>query len=151
MIRLTDITEHNWMDVARLSVADDQRAFLDSPVGILARGYVYRASNARVFGIADDQTMVGVALVRDLDEEPACYDLQQFMIDSRFQQKGYGYQALLLILAQLRHEGKYTFVEVCVHQSDSPALRMYAKAGFADTGYIDDSCPNCLNLMYYFK
>jgi RimJ/RimL family protein N-acetyltransferase len=151
MIRLTNITEHNWMDVARLSVADDQRAFLDSPVGILARGYVYRASNARVFGIADNETMIGVALVRNLDEEPACYDLQQFMIDRRFQQKGYGYQALLLILAQLRQEGKYTCVEVCVHRADAPALGMYAKAGFADTGYIDDSCPNCLNLMYYFK
>lgn len=151
MIRLTDITEENWMDVARLSVADDQRAFLGSPVDILARGYVYRASNARVFGIADDETMVGVALVRDLDEEPACYDFQQFMIDRRFQQKGYGYQALLLILAQLRQEAKYSCVEVCVHRADSPALHMYAKAGFTDTGYIDDSCPNCLNLMYYFK
>lgn len=151
MIRLTDITEENWMDIARLSVADDQQAFLDNPVGILARGYVYRASNARVFGIADDETIVGVALVRNLDEEPACYDLQQFMIDRRFQQKGYGDQALLLILAQLRQEAKYSCVEVCVHRADSPALRMYAKARFEDTGYIDYSCPNCLNLMYYFK
>ena len=151
MIRLTDITEENWMDVARLSVAEDQRAFLDSPVGILARGYVYRASNARVIGIADDQTMVGVALVRDLDEEPACYDLQQFMIDRQFQHKGYGSKALSLILAMLQQEGKYTCVEVCVHKSDTPALRMYEKAGFQDTDYIDDDCPNCLNLMYYFK
>ena len=151
MIRLTDITEENWQDVARLSVADDQRAFLDNPVGILARGYVYRAHNARVFGIANDETMIGVALVRDLDEEPACYDLQQFMIDHRFQQKGYGYQALLLILALLRQEGKYSCVEVCVNQTDAPALGMYAKAGFKDTRYIDGSCPHCLNLMYFFK
>ena len=151
MIRLTDITEENWMNVARLSVADDQRAFLDSPVGILARGYVYRAHNTKVIGIANDQTMVGVALVRNLDEEPACYDLQKFMIDHRFQQKGYGYQALLLILEMLQREAKYACVEVCVHQADTPALRMYVKAGFEDTGYIDDSCPNCLNLMYYFN
>ncbi len=151
MIRLTDITEENWMDVARLSDTDDQRAFLDSPVGILARGYVYRVHNARVFGIAGDETMVGVALVRDLDEEPACYDLQQFMIDSRFQQKGYGYQALLQILEMLQREARYSCVEVCVHQADAPALRMYANAGFEDTGYINDNCPNCLNLMYYFK
>ncbi|MEN6594502.1 MAG: GNAT family N-acetyltransferase [Clostridiaceae bacterium] len=151
MIRLTDITEDNWQDVARLSVEENQRAFLDSSVGILARGYVYRASNARVIGIADDQTMIGVALVRDLDEEPACYDLQQFMIDRQFQHKGYGCQALSLILAMLQQEGKYACVEVCVHKSDTPALRMYEKAEFQDTGYIDDNCPSCLNLMYYFK
>lgn len=151
MIRLTDIAEENWMDVARLSVAEDQRTFLDSPIGILARGYVYRASNARVIGIADDQTLIGLALVRDLNEEPACYDLQQFMIDRRFQQKGYGSKALSLILAVLRQERNYNCVEVCVHKANAPALWMFKKAGFQDTGYIDDSCPNCLNLMLHFK
>ena len=38
---------------------------------------------------AADGTAVGLALVRDLDGEPACYDLQQFMIDRRFQGRGY--------------------------------------------------------------
>lgn len=85
MIRLTDITEENWLDVARLSVSDEQQAFLDRPIGIIARGYVYRRHNACVIGIVDDNRNIGVALVRDLDEEPACYDLQQFMIDKRFQ------------------------------------------------------------------
>lgn len=151
MIRLTDVTEDNWLDIARLSVNEEQQAFLDRPIGIIARGYVYRDCHARVLGIADDDQMVGVALVRGLDEEPACYDLQQFMIDRRFQNRGYGSQALKLILEMLKAEGKYRCVEVCVNKADGPALRVYEKAGFEDTGYIDDDLPDCLNLMYYFK
>ena len=150
-IQLIDITEENWLDIARLSVSDEQQAFLDRPIGILARGYVYRRCNARVIGIANDDQIVGVALVRDLDEDPACYDLQQFMIDRRFQNRGYGTQALKQIVGQLQAEGKYDCVEVCVNKADAPALRVYEKAGFADTGYIDDGAPDCLNLMYHIK
>ncbi|MBQ1742894.1 MAG: hypothetical protein II045_07380, partial [Oscillospiraceae bacterium] len=75
MIRLVEVNEENWLAVRALTVEDSQKGFLDSALGILARGYVYRACRARVIGIADDDTIVGVALVRDLDEEPACYDL----------------------------------------------------------------------------
>lgn len=150
-IQLIDVTEENWLDIARLSVSDEQQAFLDRPIGIIARGYVYRSCSARVIGITGDGRIIGVALVRDLDEEPACYDLQQFMIDQRFQNKGYGTQALKQIIGQLQAEGKYSCVEVCVNKADTSALRVYEKAGFVDTGYIDNGAPDCLNLMYYFK
>ena len=151
MINLVDVTEANWLDIARLSVSDEQQAFLDKPIGIIARGYVYRSCNARVIGIAENDQIIGVALVRDLDEEPACYDLQQFMIDRRFQNKGYGTEALKQIIERLKKDGKYNCVEVCVSKADVPALKLYEKFGFVDTGYIDDSAPDCLNFMYYFN
>ena len=87
MIALEDINENNWTKVALLSVSLEQQSFLDSPIGIIARGYVYRDCNAHVFAISSDDEIVGVAMVRNLDEEPACYDLQQFLIDQRFQNK----------------------------------------------------------------
>ena len=89
--------------------------------------------------------------MKDLDDEPACYDLQQFMIDARYQGRGFGTAALQMILAELEAERKYDCVEVCVDREDSPALRLYEKAGFKDTGYIDESCPHCLNLTYRFR
>ena len=107
MIRLVDVDEGNWLDVRALSVGDGQKGFLDSAVGIIARGYVYRSCRARVMGIEADGTIVGVALVRDLDEEPVCYDLQQLMIDARHQGRGIGSQALRLIIAELAAEQKY--------------------------------------------
>ena len=151
MVRLVDVDERNWAEIAKLSVREEQKSYLDQPLGILARGYVYRASRARVIGIAVDETIIGVALVKDLDEEPACYDLQQFMIDRRYQGMGYGSEALQLILSALEQERKYDCVEVCVKKEDVPALRVYEKTGFVDTGYVDEEAPDCLNLMFHFS
>ena len=100
-----------------------------------------------MIGIADGDTLVGLALVRDLDEEPACYDLQQFMIDARYQGRGYGTEALRLILKELQAERKYDCAEVCGKQTDAAALHVYETVGFVDTGYIDDDAPDCRNLM----
>lgn len=151
MLKLIDVNDQNWLEVRKLSVSASQGAFLDSAVGILARGYVYRHDRAQVIGIADDDEIIGVALVRDLDEEPACYDLQQFMIDARFQGKGYGTAALRMILTKLETEGKYSCVEVCVKKDDVAAIHVYEKEGFVDTGYVDADAPDCMNLMYYFR
>ncbi len=151
MIRLVEVDESNWLEINALRVSEDQQGFLDRAVGIVARGYAYRNCNARVIGIADEKQLVGMALVKDMDEEPACYDLQQFMIDQRFQNRGYGTEALRLILRRLQQEGKYTCVEVCVKQADTAALRVYGKLGFVDTGYVDDCVPDCLNLVYRFR
>ena len=150
MIRLTDIHEGNFFAARALSLVPEQQRFLDTAEGILARGYLYRHENARVWAIEADGAVVGLALVKDMDEEPACYDLQQFMSDARHQGRGCGGEALRLILERLRAEGKYGCVEVCVKRDDGPALRLYGRAGFADTGYVDPDAPDCLNLMYAF-
>lgn len=151
MLRLVEINDTNFLNYVNLFVREDQKGFLDSPTGILARGYVYRAHRARVLGIEADGEAVGLALVKDLDEAPACYDLQQFMVDARFQGRGLGAEALRLLLSELAAERKYGCVEVCVKRTNAAALRVYEKAGFVDTGYIDEDAPDCLNLMYHFR
>ena len=147
MIRLAEITEENWLNAASLQVADDQKEYLAPALGILARGYVYRDCNARVFVIMDDNSIVGLALVRDFTEEPLGYDLQQFMIDKRYQDRGYGTQALRLILDVLSKEERFSQVEVCVKKADSKAIHMYEKCGFTDSGYIDEDVPDSVNLI----
>jgi diamine N-acetyltransferase len=147
MIRLTEVTEDNWLDVAALSVAEEQRRFVAPATGILARGYVYRDCGARVFVIENDGTIVGTALVREFTDEPLGYDLQQFMIDERFQRKGYGSEALRLILDELRKEGHYDHVELCVKKDDEAAIRLYEKHGFRDSGYVDEDVPDSLNMI----
>ncbi|MBE5775445.1 MAG: GNAT family N-acetyltransferase [Clostridiales bacterium] len=150
MVKLVPVTEGNWYDIARLSLEPNQQKYLDRPIGIIARGYVYRDCNGKVFGIEADGKIAGVLFVRDMDEEPACYDLQQFMIGSEHQKKGYGFQALKLILEMLGKERRYECVEVCVNRENRAALGLFRKAGFTDTGYIDEDLPDCLNLIYRF-
>lgn len=149
MIRLKDITEDNWLEVASLSVKDSQKDFLAPAVGILARGYVYRNCNGRVYAIENDGVIVGASLVREFTEEPLGYDLQQFMIDQRYQGMGYGSQALKLILDELRREGHYDHVEVCVKKDDKTAINLYKKHSFTDSGYVDPDAPDSINMICY--
>jgi diamine N-acetyltransferase len=146
-IRLTEVTEENWMEVASLSVEEGQKRFVAPAQGILARGYVYRGCGGRIYVIEADRIVVGMALVREFTDEPLGYDLQQFMIDRRYQGRGYGTRALELILDELRREGRCDHVEVCVKKDDAVAIRLYRRAGFRDSGYVDEDVPDAVNLI----
>lgn len=147
MIRLVSVTEDNWLDIASLAVQEHQRNFVAPAVGILARGYVYRDCNARVYAFENDGVIVGAALVREFTDEPLGYDLQQFMIGRQYQNRGYGSEALRLILEELRNENHYDHVELCVKKADTEAIRLYEKHGFVDSGYVDESLPDSLNMI----
>ncbi|WP_158281610.1 GNAT family N-acetyltransferase [Sporanaerobacter acetigenes] len=90
-------------------------------------------------------------MVRDINEEPECYELQQFLIDIKYQNKGYGYKVLKLILDYLYVERRYDNVEVCVKKEDVKAIKLYKKVGFIDTGYIDPNVEDAYNLVFCFK
>ena len=150
-MRLISVTEDNWMDVASLSVKEEQKKYVAPAIGILARGYVYRDCNAKIYAFENDGVIVGTALVREFTDEPLGYDLQQFMIDEKYQGKGYGSRALELILDELRKEGRYDHVELCVKKADTEAIRLYGKHGFTDSGYVDEDLPDSLNMICYLS
>lgn len=148
-MRLISVTEDNWMDVAALSVKEEQKGFVAPAIGILARGYVYRDCNVKIYAFEKDGIIVGTALVREFTDEPLGYDLQQFMVDEQYQRKGYGSQALQLILDELRTEKHFDHVELCVKKADTEAIRLYEKHGFVNSGYIDEDLPDSLNMICY--
>ena len=151
MMRLISVNEGNWTDVASLSVKEEQKDYVAPAIGILARGYVYRDCNSKIYAFETDGRIVGTALVREFTEEPLGYDLQQFMVDQKDQRKGYGTQALRLILDELRKENHYDHVELCVKKADEEAIRLYTKQGFTDSGYVDEDLPDSLNMICYLK
>ncbi|MBO4847628.1 MAG: GNAT family N-acetyltransferase [Clostridia bacterium] len=146
-IKLVGITEDNYIEAASLRVREDQRGFLSSAVGIIARGYVYRGCGGRVYAFKHEGKLVGLALVREFTDEPLGYDLQQFMIDERYQGRGFGSAALALVLAELSKEGRYDHAEVCVKKADEAAIRLYVKHGFTDSGYVDEDVPDSINMI----
>lgn len=151
MITLQPITEENYLQAAALTVRPEQRSIVASPLGVLARAYAFRNHRAAAWGIYEDRAMVGLALLEDLEEEPACYHLSELLIDQAEQGKGYGSQALTLLLDLCRREGKFPAVEVCVKRENAAAIHVYQKAGFHDTGYVDPDTPDSLILRYDLK
>lgn len=148
MITLQPIDEHNVMKALALDHKPEQWSFVADPAEILAFAYAHRRQRAVCWGIYEARRMVGLALLCDLPEEPACYHLMELLVDAPEQGRGYGSAALHLILAHCRREGKFPRVEVCVKQRNAAATHVYEKAGFRDTGYIDPDTPDSLILAY---
>lgn len=148
MITLRPIDENNFLHAASLKVHAEQQTFVQSASLILARAYAYRNQHGLCWGIYHDDELVGLAMLHDLDEEPVCYHLCEFMIDRRFQGRGFGQSALKLVLEHCRREAKFPCVEVCVKKENAAAIHVYEKAGFQDSGYIDPETPDCLSMVF---
>ena len=150
MVKLIEITEENYQIVCSLKVADDQKSFVAPPVGILARAYAKRSRNAHALAVVNGETIIGVVMYMELFEEPACYTIEQFLIDKQYQGNGYGKQALLSVINLLAKERKYEAIEICVKMAALRAISLYRSIGFIDTGYIDPEEPDSYCLRYMF-
>ena len=51
-------------------------------------------------------------MYRDWGQPPKCYVLDQFMIDERFQGRGYGKEAVKLLICLMKEQGKFNRVEL---------------------------------------
>lgn len=151
MVSLAEINEENYREVCNLSVCDEQKAYVAPPVSILARVYAKRRRNAQALAILNDETIIGVIMFMELHEEPACYTIEQFLIDYQYQNKGFGKQALRLAIDILANERKFDCIEICVKMKDTQAIKVYNDIGFKDTGYIDPDEPDCFCLRYDFS
>ena len=135
MIRLEKITPDNWR--LGLKVSEEQKGFVADSAVILARAYAYRESRSRAFIICNGDTPIGMALYYDC-EELGIYDLSQFFIDERYQGKGYGFEAMEVILDMMKEDGKYNRVELCYIEGNDAARKLYEKLGFSLTGDCED-------------
>ena len=134
MLKLEKINGHNVWDVLKLKVSERQRSFvadnndsvIEAYVAISANGYAFR------FGTDDDWT----------DAPPVAegnYNLWRLMIDERYQNKGYGREAVKLALEFVRTFpcGPAEYCWLSYEPENSVARRLYGSFGFVETGDTD--------------
>ena len=92
MVVLRRITKENLDEVLNLSVFEHQDLFVSSTAVSLAQAYVYQET-AFPFAIYDDDTVVGFIMLGYYESKKQ-YTLWKFLIDKKYQNKGYGREAL---------------------------------------------------------
>ena len=134
MIELKPITEENFVDAFNLKLAPGQEDFVSHPVRSLAQAYVYR-NQCQPFGIYDADKMVGYVMVI-YDYDIPEYDIWHMMIDKDEQGHGYGSEALDKVIEYIMTKpfGTSNRVALTCNKSNSIALKLYEKKGFAPTG-----------------
>jgi len=135
-IELRELNKSNYRDILNLKVAENQTKFVATNAHSLAQALFHETAWYR--GIYVEDTAVGFVML-DLDRQKPEYYLWRYMIDSRFQRKGYGLQALELIIEFVKTlPNSHEFFLSFVPENGNPKP-FYEKLGFAETGEIEDN------------
>ena len=142
------ITFENFGECRKLSAGEGSEKFVGPNVNSIALAYVALENNACTpmpFGIYIDEVMVGFIMMsyirEDQDEEldENIYDVWRFMIDEKYQDKGYGKEALLKAIDYLKTKpkGPANSCFLSYAPGNDKAEGLYKKVGFVATGIVD--------------
>ena len=150
MIRLEEINGKNVWDILKLRVSDAQKSFVAPNDVSIIEAYIAITHHGQAFpfGIYDNETPVGFCMIGfgaddDWEDAPAIaknnYNLWRFMIDERYQGKGYGKAAMKQIMDYIASEpcGSAEFCWLSYEPENVAAKKLYASFGFRETGEWD--------------
>lgn len=153
MIHLEKINAQNVWDIVALKVSESQENFVAPNETSIIEAYtaIGTGCTAFPFGIFDDKTPVGFLMIGHNeaafdelceDEVPEIlrnnYTVWRLMIDEKYQQKGYGREAVRLALEFIRTFpcGKAEYCVLSYEPENIIAKKLYASFGFEETGEI---------------
>ena len=153
-MRLVDITKENWLDVILLStnetitVKGSGEPYEAKGMPSLCEEYV--ASNALsivqsvyedgwiIKAIEHDGALIGFTMF-GWNEEEGFYELCRIMIDRTMQNKGYGTQAIQLILDEMKARFGCREVYLSTDPKNARGRHVYEKVGFhSEHRMLDD-------------
>lgn len=134
MVELRTINEDNYQECLSLNISDANEDFIDTVEWSLAEAWVYR-DVAYPFAIYVDHEMVGYVSMFVVDNNP---QIINFMIDSRFQKRGYGTAAAKLCVEYLCNEHNASRVSLPVNLGNIPAQKFWSNLGFELSDDIED-------------
>ena len=154
MIELTKITHDNFEAVLELSVTDEQKGNVDSSIYSLAKAYVKILNDEKppmIFAICNNDEVIGYVDIGffEIEEssvfyekygDKATYGLNRFMIDKKYQGKGFGKLAMIKVIEYIKTfpQGKADAVATSYWMVNEAARRLFASVGFVETGAIWD-------------
>lgn len=131
-MKLTEITEDNWIEVLHLTTNEDGiPTLIEKYVASVAASMVQAQFQEGWItkAIEHEDQLVGFTMYR-FDEEHQAYVLCRLMIDRKYQGKGLGTQALTLILDEMRNTKGNIEVFLSTEPDNAVAKHVYEKIGF---------------------
>ena len=156
VIRLVKIDAKNALDVGALKVKRSQRHFVDNNKNSIIDAYTTIGTNCTAFpfGIYNDDEPIGFIMIGyneavmyeywfdDLKAPEVYrnnYTIWRFMIDKRYQHRGYGREALKLAIEFVKTLpcGEAEYCALSYSTRNKPAKEFYRSFGFVENGEKD--------------
>ncbi|MBD8498592.1 GNAT family N-acetyltransferase [Paenibacillus sp. CAU 1523] len=134
MVELRTINRDNYKECLNLHTTDANVEFVDPVAWSLAEAWVF-SDDSRPFAIYADNVMVGYVSMYIGENNP---QIINFMIDSRFQKRGYGSAAARLCVEYLCKEYNASRISLPVNLGNIPAQKFWSNLGFELSDDIED-------------
>ena len=146
-VRLVKVDADNFDELIDLAPDKEGKNYVASNIYSLAEAYANLASGryAQPFGIYDGDTPVGFLMIGynivDEDDDPEkyyfvknSYLIWRFMVDEKYQRRGYGKAAMKLILDYIRTFpcGKAEYCWISYEPENIRAKNLYGSFGFVE-------------------
>ncbi|WP_027624645.1 GNAT family N-acetyltransferase [Clostridium lundense] len=128
-IYLKHITEENLKECINLKISKEQERYLPH-TNEASINEAKVNSQWMPLGIYKDDKMIGFAMYGPDDEETDCIWLIRFMIDEKYQGKGYGRYALQLLLNRIKEQSTLRKIYLSFHPESIVAEKLYLSFGF---------------------
>lgn len=134
-VTLRPISEDNVMAVIRLNVSEKQQdSVAPNSVSIAQAAHTTNRWERAIYA---DDTPVGYVLLSENRDKPRYY-LWRYMIDQRYQQMGFGREAMVQVIDYVRSLPNATEMFLSYVPGEHGPRAFYAGLGFQDTGVEDD-------------
>jgi len=123
-----EIDENNWRECVNLKIKEEQERYLPHPNVVSIAEWKFNPKWIAL-GIYTGNEMIGFAMYGvDKGDNTLC--LFRFMIDEKYQGKGYGKFALAELLNKMRKENDFNEIWLSFHPESIVADRLYSSFGF---------------------
>ncbi len=130
-ISLRPISEENVLAIIRLDVTEKQKEFVaPNSVSIAQAAHTTNRWERAIYA---GDTPVGYVLVSENTEKPRYY-LWRYMIDQRYQRRGFGRKAMEMVIEHVRTLPRAVEMFVTYVPDEEGPRDFYAGIGFVDTG-----------------
>ena len=140
-ITFREITSDNYSQVLNLKITPAQEAakFVSPVVRSLADAWFYRDEDITYpKAIYAKEDLVGF-IMYDLDPEAKQVFIWRFLIDQRYQGKGYGRQTIEAVVEMAKQQTQMTKVVADYVDGNEPMKKILLGLGFEETGFDQDS------------
>ncbi|MFX0041509.1 MAG: GNAT family N-acetyltransferase [Candidatus Hodarchaeota archaeon] len=138
-ITLKKITKYNLISILQLDVKPEQKNLVAPNAVSIAQAHFNKDAWFRA--IYADNMLIGFVMISDSSlkfknnpKHRPSYFLWRFMIDAKYQGKGYGKKAMELIINHVKSRPKAKEFLLSHSKSDGNAGQFYKKLGFKYTG-----------------
>jgi len=143
-VNLEVLNDNNWLNICNLSVSLEQKEFFPIP-NVYWIGISRYEEHTELFAIKYKDEYIGL-IGAGYDEDGISGFINPFMIDEKYQGKGYALSAIKLTIEYLRDSLHVTKINISHRKVNTAAGQIYEKLGFIIKSEDDIDYFRCLDI-----